>query len=86
MDHLEDINDHVGPWTEMLEKSKPPIHNTPLTAYMDKFVLEKHVFSLDNSKIKQVTGYKLSKPEFNHENIKEVVEKWKEEGIWPNID
>jgi hypothetical protein len=26
------------------------------------------------------------KPEFNHETIKEVVDKWKKEGIWPNLD
>lgn len=87
MDDIEDINEHhVSAWTEMLEKSKPPIHNTPLTAYMDKFMLEKKTVSLDNSKIKQILGYKLLKPEFNHETIKEVVDKWKEEGIWPNLD
>lgn len=87
MDDIEDINEHhVSAWTEMLEKSKPPIHNTPLTAYMDKFMLEKKTVSLDNSKIKQIIGYKLLKPEFNHETIKEVVDKWKEEGIWPNLD
>jgi len=86
MDDIEDINEHhVGAWTEMLEKSKPPIQYTPLTAYMDKYILEKRVVSLDNSKIKQIIGYKLLKPELNHENIKEVVDKWKEEGIWPNI-
>jgi len=87
MDDIEDINEHhVSAWTEMLEKSKPPIHNTPLTAYMDKYSLEKKIVSLDNSKIKQIIGYKLLKPEFNHETIKEVVDKWKEEGIWPNLD
>jgi hypothetical protein len=87
MDDIEDINEHhVGAWTEMLEKSKPPIHHTPLTAYMDKFLLEKKIVSLDKSKIKEIAGYKLLKPELNHENIKEVVSKWKEEGIWPNLD
>jgi len=87
MDDIEDINEHhVGAWTEMLEKSKPPIHNTPLTAYMDKFTLEKKIVGLDNSKIKEITGYKLLKPELNHEHITELVRKWKEEGIWPNLD
>ena len=87
MDDMEDINEHhVSAWTEMLGKSKPPIHNTPLTAYMDKFMLEKKTVSLDNSKIKEVIGYKLLKPELNHETIKEVVDKWKKEGIWPNLD
>jgi hypothetical protein len=87
MDDIEDINEHhVSAWTEMLEKSKPPIHNTPLTAYMDKYMLEKRTVSLDNSKIKHIVGYKLLKPELNHETIKEVVDKWKGEGIWPNLD
>ena len=87
LDDIEDINEHhVSAWTEMLGKSKPPILNTPLTAYMDKFMLEKKTVSLDNSKMKQIIGYKLLKPEFNHETIKEVVDKWKEEGIWPNLD
>ncbi|KAF8163117.1 hypothetical protein B0H34DRAFT_780914 [Crassisporium funariophilum] len=86
LDDLEDINEHhVGGWTEMLQKSNPPIQNTPLSAYMDKYILEKRFLNFDNSKIKRVLGYKLSKPEFNHENIKEVVDKWKAEGIWPNL-
>ena len=87
MDGIEDINEHhVSAWTEMLEKSKPPIHNTPLTAYMDRYTLEKKIVSLDNSKIKTIVGYELLKPKFNHDTIKEVVDKWKEEGIWPNLD
>ncbi|KAF8969877.1 hypothetical protein BDZ97DRAFT_1725584 [Flammula alnicola] len=86
MDDLEDINEHhVEGWTEMLQKSNPPITNTPISAYMDKYTLEKHVVGFDNSKIKQVVGYKLLRPEFNHDNIKEVVDKWKEEGLWPNV-
>ncbi|KIM49305.1 hypothetical protein M413DRAFT_438490 [Hebeloma cylindrosporum] len=86
LDDLEDINEHhVEGWTEMLSKSVPPITNTPISAYMDKYTLEKHVVGFDNSKIKQIVGYKLLRPDFNHANIKEVVDKWKAEGAWPNI-
>ncbi|KAH9484181.1 hypothetical protein JR316_0003661 [Psilocybe cubensis] len=85
MDDLEDINEHhVEGWTEMLTESVPPITNTPLSAYMDKYTLDKHTVSFDNTKIKQVLGYQLLRPEFNHDNIKEVVDKWKAEGCWPN--
>ncbi|KAF8906006.1 hypothetical protein CPB84DRAFT_1745212 [Gymnopilus junonius] len=85
VDDLEDINEqHVEGWTEMLLNSNPPITNTPVSAYMDKYTLDKHVVGLDNSKIKQVIGYKLLRPEFNHENIKKIIDKWKEEGVWPN--
>ncbi|KAJ7582574.1 hypothetical protein C8J56DRAFT_222989 [Mycena floridula] len=86
-DAVEDINEHhVGAWTEMIQKSNPPIPNTPLSAYMDKYALAKHVVAFNNTKIKEVVGYKLKYPEFNHDAIKEVVDKWKEEGSWPILD
>jgi len=85
-DDLEDINEqHVEGWTEMLSKSDPPVTKTPISAYMDKYTLEKHVVGFDNSKIKEVVGYKLRRPDFNHANIEEVVDKWKADGAWPNI-
>ncbi|KJA18608.1 hypothetical protein HYPSUDRAFT_69848 [Hypholoma sublateritium FD-334 SS-4] len=86
MDDLEDINEHhVEGWIEMLTTSDPPITNTPISAYMDKYTLEKHVVGLDNTKIKEIVGYKLIHAEFNHENIKEIVDKWKEQKLWPNV-
>jgi len=85
MDDLEDINDqHVSGWTEMLVNSNPAINSSPLNPYMDKYTLSKHVVAFDNSKIKNVVGYKLSRPEFSHANIQEIVDKWKDEGVWPN--
>lgn len=69
----------------MLLKSDPPITNTPISAYMDKYTLEKHVIGFDNSKIKEIVGYKLLRPEFNHDNIKEVVDKWKDQKLWPDV-
>jgi len=86
-DSVEDINEHhVGGWTEMIQSSKPPIPNTPLSAYMDNYALAKHVVAFNNSKIKEIVGYKLKKPHFNSETIKEVVDKWKAEGTWPILD
>ena len=83
-DVVEDINEHhVGGWTEMVQKSNPPVPNTPLSAYMDAYQLEKHVCAFSNAKIKEVVGYRLKKPTFDHEGIREVVDKWKEEGSWP---
>ncbi|KAJ3515965.1 hypothetical protein NLJ89_g1421 [Agrocybe chaxingu] len=84
-DDLEDINEHhVEGWTEMLTNSNPPITNTPLNPYMDKYTLEKHVVAFDNSKMKNIIGYKLLHPDFNQADIKEIVDKWKAEGVWPN--
>ncbi len=67
----------------MILKSNPPIPNTPLSAYMDKYYLEKTVVGFSNSKIKTVTGYQLSKPRFNHDTIKDMIDKWQAEGSWP---
>ncbi|TFK25041.1 hypothetical protein FA15DRAFT_668917 [Coprinopsis marcescibilis] len=87
LDEVEDINEqHVGGWTRMLAESKPPITHTPLNAYMDKSALSKHTVGLNNAKIKKVLDYKLKRPEFNHDSIKEIVDKWKAEGIWPKLD
>ncbi|KAF6764986.1 hypothetical protein DFP72DRAFT_869721 [Ephemerocybe angulata] len=88
IDHdIEEINEqHVSGWTEMLMKANPPISKTPLTAYMDKYTLEKHVIAFPNNKIKQVIGYQLKHPEFNHAAVKDIVDKWKEEGSWPVIN
>lgn len=85
-DSVEDINEHhVGGWTEMIQSSNPPISNTPLSAYMDRYALDKHIVAFNNTKIKEVVGYKLKKPYFNHEAIKDIVDKWKAEGSWPNL-
>jgi hypothetical protein len=70
----------------MITTSKPPIPNTPLSAYMDSFSLSNHVIAFSNEKIKNVIGYKLKEPQFNHAAIKELVEKWKEEGSWPQLE
>ncbi|KAF9262204.1 hypothetical protein L218DRAFT_1042950 [Marasmius fiardii PR-910] len=81
---VEDINEHhVGGWTTMIQSSNPPIPHTPLSAYMDQFALEKRTVTLSNAKLKKVVGYKLKRPEFKHDAIKEIVDKWKDEGSWP---
>ncbi|KAN0075363.1 hypothetical protein V8E55_011386 [Tylopilus felleus] len=85
-DLVEEINEHhVGTWTEMLQQSNPPIAHTPLTAYMDKYALSKHKLAYNNGKIKSIVGYKLKRPSFDRETLREVVEKWKEEGTWPQL-
>jgi hypothetical protein len=70
----------------MITTSNPPIPNTPLSAYMDKYALDKHMVAFNNNKLLEVTGYKLKRPNLNHDTVKEVVDKWKEEGTWPMLD
>ncbi|EIM90215.1 NAD-P-binding protein [Stereum hirsutum FP-91666 SS1] len=84
---VEDINEaHVGAWAEMITKSNPPCPNTHLSAYMDTFTLSKHVVALSNAKIRKIIGYTLKQPSMTAENLREIVDKWKEEGSWPKLD
>ncbi|THH10269.1 hypothetical protein EW145_g1430 [Phellinidium pouzarii] len=82
---LEDINEeHVSGWVEMIMASDPPIPNTPLSAYMDESVLQKIVVAFNADKIKNIVGYTLKHPEFSQAELKDVVDRWKSEGSWPN--
>lgn len=70
----------------MASLSKPPLANQHLSAYMDKYALEKHYVPLSNAKLKNVVGYKLRRPAFTKEAIAEIVEKWKAEKSFPQVD
>jgi hypothetical protein len=41
---------------------------------------------LQQHKIREVIQYKLKRPQFSQENLKETVDKWKAEGSWPVLD
>ena len=87
LDDIEEINEqHVSGWTKMITNSKPPVTNGALSPYMDKYALEKHVVGFTNDKFKSIIGYKLKHPEFNHNGIKDMVDKWKAEGSWPTLE
>ncbi|EJF65716.1 hypothetical protein BD309DRAFT_944311 [Dichomitus squalens] len=84
-DMIEDINEvHVSTWTEMITSSNPPIPNTQFSSYMDLSALKKHVVAFNADKIKEVIGYKLNWPQFNHDAIRDMVDKLKAEHSWPN--
>ena len=71
----------------MLQSSDPPINGmTPVTAYMDESVLAKVSLSLRSDKIKNVIGYQLKYPQFSKEELKAIVDRWKEEGSWPRVE
>ena len=86
LEDLDYVNEqHVESWTEMLVNSSRPISNSPLNPYMDKYTVAKRVFSLDNNKIKKIVGFKLLRPEFSAANLQEIVDKWKADGVWPDV-
>ena len=85
-DTVEEINEsHVTHWTEMIEASSPPVKNTHYSAYMDIYHLKKHVVAFNATKLKEVVGYKLRRPNINADALKEIIDKLTEEGSWPVV-
>ena len=74
----------MSTWSTMITTSNPPIPNTQFSSYMDMSALKKHVVAFNADKIKNIVGYKLKRPEFNHEALRYMVEKLKAENSWPN--
>ncbi|KAI0064703.1 NAD-P-binding protein [Artomyces pyxidatus] len=86
-DVVEDINEaHVSAWAEMITTSNPPVPNTHLSAYMDTFTLSKHSIALSNAKFKRIIGYKFKHPDMTPDLMRDIVDKWKDEGSWPKFD
>lgn len=83
---LEEINEvHMEAWTKVITESKPPVPNTPLSPYMESFMLEKRSFAFKGGKFQKITGYKLKYPTFGIETVSGMIESFKQEGIWPNL-
>ena len=83
---MEEINEsHVTTWTEMLDKSNPPVTNNHYSAYMDIYYLKKHIITFNAQKLKEIVGYKLRRPRITAEGVGEIIEKLKAEGSWPLI-
>ena len=82
---VEDVNEkHMEAWTKIIQTSQPPVPNTPLTAWIDSYMLTKHSIAYKGDKIKSVVGYKLRKPAFSVENVQEIINAFKAEGVWPS--
>lgn len=69
----------------MITASNPPVKNVHYTAYMDAYALKKHIVAFNATKLKEVVGYKLRRPNITQETLNEVIEKLKAEGSWPVI-
>ncbi|KAG8932170.1 hypothetical protein FRC03_005359 [Tulasnella sp. 419] len=84
---VEDINEkHMQAWTEIILKANPPVPNTPITAWIDGHMLAKYSVAYTGDKIKRVVGYQLTKPQFNVESVQEIIDLFKAEGTWPNLE
>jgi hypothetical protein len=70
----------------MITTSNPPVPNTPLSPYLDLYLLSKHQFGLTNKKIQDITGFSPKVLGITEAAIKELIKKWKDEASWPQFD
>ncbi|GJJ11992.1 hypothetical protein Clacol_006230 [Clathrus columnatus] len=83
---LEEINEtHIEAWTRILAKANPPLQRTPLNPYMEAYMLEKRSFAYNGAKIKKILNFQLKYPTFGPDTIKGVIDSFKEDGVWPNV-
>ncbi|KIM22374.1 hypothetical protein M408DRAFT_290788 [Serendipita vermifera MAFF 305830] len=85
---VEDINGvHMEEWTKIIATyANPPVPFTPLSPYALQYQLEKHGCALDGEKLKKVLGYKFLHPYFTEETVRETIESYRVDGIWPQTD
>ncbi|KAH8915397.1 hypothetical protein BT69DRAFT_1310345 [Atractiella rhizophila] len=82
---VEEANDkHQGPWLDMLLASQPPIASTPLSPVLPREMLSHEPIALDGSKLARVTGWKPQYAKVEENVLKETLDRFKEDGVWPN--
>ncbi|KAH7107741.1 hypothetical protein BKA62DRAFT_144966 [Auriculariales sp. MPI-PUGE-AT-0066] len=76
--------EHSQTWMQLITEADPPIGYTPLTAYLDPHLFGKRSISYSGAKLKKLTSYQLRRPTLTKQNVAEVLESYKADGIWPN--
>jgi hypothetical protein len=84
-DFVESANEHhMEAWANIITTSSPPLHNTPLSPYLDASMFNKQGTAYSNAKIKRILDYQLRHPKFTTIQVAEIINGFKTEGIWPN--
>jgi len=77
----EDVNDkHLKPWSDLCKAAN--IVNTPLTPYLDQEVLYNNHLSIDGTTI-EALGFKYDHPELNEVLIREQIEYFTAQKLFP---
>lgn len=81
-DVCEGVNDkHLKPWSDICKEAG--IINTPLTPYLDVELLSNNALSVDGSKIESLAGFKYDHPKPTVELIRESMEYYISQGLFP---
>lgn len=79
----EDVNDkHLKPWSDLCKEKG--IGNTPLTPYIDQELLSNNHLSVDGSLI-ETTGFKYDHPEITEGLVREQIEYFTSQKLFPPL-
>ncbi|KAI8337758.1 hypothetical protein BC941DRAFT_426101 [Chlamydoabsidia padenii] len=79
---VEDINEkHLQPWADILKANN--IQHSPLSPYLDPELLYNNAISVNGSAIEDQTGFKYSVPYLTQANLQQIIDEFKEMGLWP---
>jgi len=79
----EEVNDkHLKPWSELCKGAS--IVNTPLTPYLDQEVLYNNYLSVDGTAV-EALGFKYDHPELNDALIREQIEYFTAQKLFPPL-
>lgn len=79
---VEDINEkHLQPWADILKANN--VQNSPLSPYLDPELLYNNAISVNGSAIEDRTGFKYSVPHLTRANLQQIIDEFKEMGLWP---
>ncbi|SAL98714.1 hypothetical protein [Absidia glauca] len=79
---VEDINEkHLQPWADILKANN--VQNSPLSPYLDPELLYNNAISVNGSAIEDQTGFKYSVPHLTQANLQQIIDEFKEMGLWP---
>lgn len=81
-DVVEDANElHIRTWNEMYRSGSSS--ESPLSPYIFPHQFGKRGCALNSSQLKKVVGYTMQYPLFDANAVKETVDSFRAEGIWP---
>ncbi|GAA5872671.1 hypothetical protein JCM8547_003726 [Rhodosporidiobolus lusitaniae] len=84
-DVVEDVNEkHLEGWSDLIVSCDPPISSTsPISPSVPQDLLAPNPISFDNSALKALTGW-TPKHRLSKEVLKETIEGFRKEKLWPN--
>jgi len=77
---------HGEVWWTLCQMNNPPIEYPPMNTYVEPHDLTGQASAWDGSKLQQIVGYTLKRPQLTSQAIAEVISLFKREGVFPVVN